>query len=65
MNAQNDNEEFVTEALVTFEKMETLVYDLLVAETWKSSVSPFFLEDMVNQTSLKPYFLVGRVRFEQ
>jgi hypothetical protein len=41
--------------------METLVYELLVAETWKSSVSPLLLEDMVNQTSLKPYFLVGRV----
>ncbi len=59
MNAQNDNEEFVTEALVTFEKMETLVYELLVAETWKSNVSPLLLEDMVTQSSLKPYFLVG------
>ena len=58
MNALNQNEEFVTELFVTFDKMQLLIHELLVAETWKSKVLPHLLKDIARQDSLKSYFLV-------
>ena len=39
-NAINSSEEYVSESLVTFDRVKTLIYDLLVTEAWKDKVFP-------------------------
>lgn len=39
-NALNGSDEYVMESFVTLEKINALVHDLLVAETWKAKVFP-------------------------
>ena len=40
-NAQTHSDEFVLELLVSLGKLDTLVHNLLVIETWKEAVYPF------------------------
>ncbi|KAI9205600.1 uncharacterized protein BJ171DRAFT_500882 [Polychytrium aggregatum] len=55
MNVHHQNEEFVTEALTTFEKLPLLIRDLLVIETWKGKVYPLVLRELATD-SVTLYF---------
>ena len=58
INATNQNEEFVTEALLTMGKMELLVHELLVADAWQINVLPLISKDLSAKDTLRTYFLV-------
>lgn len=40
---------------VTLDKMNTLVYDLIVCETWKAKIFPLIKKDIVQTSSIKAY----------
>lgn len=45
-SAREKSDEFVLEAMVTFDKMETLVYDLVLVEAWREHVFPLLKTDI-------------------
>ncbi|KAJ3043064.1 Zinc finger MYND domain-containing protein 10 [Rhizophlyctis rosea] len=58
-NAVSQSEEYVTEALVTFDKIPNLIHDLLVTETWKSKIFPsLHSQGVTKKNSLKAYFML-------
>ena len=54
-NAMNGSDEYVTENFVTLDKINALVYDLLVSETWKSKVFPLVKKEIAKANSIKSY----------
>ncbi|KAJ3055577.1 Zinc finger MYND domain-containing protein 10 [Rhizophlyctis rosea] len=58
-NTQQQSEEYVTEALITFDKVRTLIYDLLVTEAWKNKIFPVVhAAGATKKNSLKVYFML-------
>jgi zinc finger MYND domain-containing protein 10 len=62
-NAMNNNEKGMVEDFVTGvdsgeNKVDTLIYDLLVTETWKENVFPLVKESLTKSFSLKTYMLM-------
>ena len=60
----NSTDEYVSEALVTFDRVKTLVYDLLVCEAWKEKVFPHLEVSLSKISSVKKkIFLVSNCLF--
>eukprot|EP00605_Chrysophyceae_sp_TOSAG23-4_P000190 GSChrysophyteH1.ASY1.ANO1.226.1 assembled CDS len=57
-SAAANNEEFVLEAILTFEKMDVLIHDLLVIEAWKENVYPELLDRVAGRNSMRIYFVL-------
>ncbi|RKO94104.1 hypothetical protein BDK51DRAFT_18762, partial [Blyttiomyces helicus] len=57
-NVQKENEEFVKEAFITFDKMECLVHELLVIETWKARIFPKISDKIASEANMKAYFVL-------
>ncbi|KAL7751407.1 Zinc finger MYND domain-containing protein 10 [Sorochytrium milnesiophthora] len=57
-NVATNVEEFVTEAFVTFDKTNTVIYDLLVSECWKAKVFPLLYRKVLPHASLTLYFVL-------
>ena len=46
-SARDKSDEFVLEAFLTFDKLGTLIYDLILIETWRERVYPLLVEHLV------------------
>ena len=68
-NALTSTDEFVMDSFVTYEKVLSyiinccqvglLIYDLLVAETWKQKVLPLMMKDLGKISSIRSYLTVS------
>lgn len=55
----NQTDEFVVEALMSFDKLPVLVHELVLIETWKGKAMPELMEDLQNlKSSVKPYLIM-------
>lgn len=57
-NLAAQSEEYVSEAFLTHQKIELLIYDLVLISTWKQQVYPGLKRDLIKQNSMAAYFLV-------
>eukprot|EP00873_Tetraselmis_striata_P028698 jgi/Tetstr1/448962/TSEL_036187.t1 len=58
-NAQTHSDEFVMESLVSFDKISTLVHELLAIEVWKGKVMPYLKKHLANKVdSVTSYLLL-------
>ena len=57
-NAMTNSDEFVLEAVLTFNKLDTLIHDLLLIETWKENVYPLLLEKLTGRNNMRLYFIL-------
>eukprot|EP00820_Chromera_velia_P020814 Cvel_29427.t1-p1 / transcript=Cvel_29427.t1 / gene=Cvel_29427 / organism=Chromera_velia_CCMP2878 / gene_product=Zinc finger MYND domain-containing protein 10, putative / transcript_product=Zinc finger MYND domain-containing protein 10, putative / location=Cvel_scaffold4019:6144-11724(+) / protein_length=410 / sequence_SO=supercontig / SO=protein_coding / is_pseudo=false len=48
-------DEFVTDALCTFEKVPTLIHELVVIETWKEKLFPLLKKKLSKMSTLRSY----------
>merc|ERR1719197_748836 len=55
-SAQTNSEDFVLEALLTFEKLPLLVRDLLATEAWTEFVFPLLRSRAAEHNSMRAYF---------
>ena len=46
------------EAFLTFNKLEILIYDLLLIELWKENVFPIISKQLVEKNSMRLYFIL-------
>ena len=53
------SDEYVMESFVTFDKMKTLVYDLLMTEAWKENVFPLLKKEFSQINSIRAYMAVS------
>jgi len=55
----NQTDEFVVEALMSFDKLPILVHELVLNETWKGKALPHLLEDLQElRSGFKPYLIM-------
>lgn len=57
-NAMTNSDEYVMEAVLTFNKLETLIHDLLVIEAWKENVYPLLLDKLAGRNNMRLYFIL-------
>ena len=57
-SAISNSEEFVLEAFLTFQKLDVLISELLIIETWKENVYPELLDRVAGRNSLRVYFVL-------
>jgi len=58
-NVVSQTDEFVIEALISFEKLPVVVHELILIETWKYSCMPKLEEDFVaSKSNVKPYLMM-------
>ncbi|KAI8898464.1 hypothetical protein BC833DRAFT_589766 [Globomyces pollinis-pini] len=57
-NIAKQQEEYVTESFLTFEKVEFLIYDLILVQTWKSQIYPQLKHDLISKNSTTTYFIL-------
>merc|ERR1712178_393433 len=56
---QNQTDEFVVEALMSFDKLPLLVHELALNETWKAKALPSLREDLEDlRSGFKPYLIM-------
>merc|ERR1712054_81832 len=55
----NQTDEFVVEALMSFDKLPLLVHELVLNETWKAKALPSLKEDLEDlRSGFKPYLIM-------
>merc|ERR1711988_1665659 len=55
----NQSDEFVVESLISFDKLPTLVHELVLIETWKAKAMPELKEELEGlKSSVKPYLIM-------
>ena len=57
-SAMTNSEEFVLESILTFDKLDVLIHDLLVIEAWKENVYPELLDRVAGRNSMRVYFIL-------
>ena len=57
-NAISNSDEYVLEAIITFDKVDVLIHDLLTIEVWKESVYPLLLPDIGEKNAMRLYFVL-------
>ena len=57
-NAMTNSEEFILASFLTFNKLDTLLHDLLLIEIWKESVYPLLLETLAGRNNMRLYFIL-------
>lgn len=57
-NAMTNSDEYVLEAILTFDKLHTLIHNLIVIETWKESVYPILLDKVAGRNNMRVYFIL-------
>jgi hypothetical protein len=56
-SAMSNSDEFVLEAISTYQKMGTLIHNLIVIETWKEFVFPKLLDHVAAKNNIRMYFI--------
>merc|ERR1719197_1564720 len=52
-------DEYIVEGFLTFDKIKTLLHDLLLINIWKENVFPLVADDLVkNKCNMKGYFIL-------
>lgn len=57
-NAMTNSDEYVIESLLTFNKIEVLIHDLLIIEAWKEKVFPLLKARVAGRNSIRVYFVL-------
>jgi hypothetical protein len=57
-NAMTNSDEYVLEAILTFNKLDTLIHDLLLIEIWKENVYPLLLDTLTGRNNMRLYFIL-------
>ena len=57
-SAMTNSDEYVLEAILTFNKIPVLINDLLAIEAWKDFVLPKLLSDVASKNSMRVYFVL-------
>lgn len=57
-SAMSQSDEFILESILTFSKIEFLIQDLLIIETWKEFVFPKLLPILAGKNSMRLYFIL-------
>lgn len=57
-SAMTNSDEYVLEAILTFNKLQVLVDDLLTIEAWKDFVYPKLVNDIAGKNSMRVYFIL-------
>ena len=57
-SAMTNSDEYVIEALLTFDKVKVLIHDLLIIEAWKQYVFPLLKERVASRNSIRIYFVL-------
>jgi hypothetical protein len=57
-SAMTNSEEFVLEAILTFDKLDVLIHDLLVIEAWKENVYPELVDRVAGRNNMRIYFVM-------
>lgn len=57
-NAMSNSDEFVMEAVLTFDKLGTLIHDLILIEAWKENVYPLLVDDLAGRNNMRLYFVL-------
>jgi len=58
LNVSQQSEEYISELLTTYNKIEILIYNLLVSETWRKKVYPLIKNKITQSNSLKVYMML-------
>lgn len=57
-NAMTNSDEYVLEAILTFNKLDVLIHDLLLIEAWKEYVYPHLLDKVAGRNTMRIYFIL-------
>jgi hypothetical protein len=57
-NALTNSDEYVMEAVLTFNKLDTLIHDLLLIEAWKENIYPLLLPKLAGRNNMRLYFIL-------
>lgn len=57
-NAMSNSDEFVMEAVLTFDKLGVLIHDLILIEAWKENIYPLLLDDLAGKNNMRLYFIL-------
>lgn len=57
-NAMTNSDEYVMEAVLTFDKLGVLVHDLLLIEAWKENVYPLLAPELAGRNTMRLYFIL-------
>lgn len=57
-SAMTNSDEFVLEAILTFDKVKVLIHDLLAIEAWKENVYPRLLDRVAGRNTMRVYFIL-------
>ena len=57
-SAMSNSDEYVLEAILTFEKLDVLIHDLIVIEAWKEHVYPCLLDRVAGKNTMRIYFVL-------
>lgn len=57
-SAAAKSDEFVIEAILTFDKMPVIVHELLLIEAWKQFVYPKVCEQLASENGMRMYFVL-------
>jgi hypothetical protein len=58
-NVSANQDEFVVEAFISFEKIPVLIHELIITESWKLKIAPLIEDELIKnqKQSIKPYLL--------
>eukprot|EP01041_Mallomonas_annulata_P002358 gene2358-4575_t len=57
-SALTNSDEYVLEALLTFDKLGVLIHDLIIIEAWKENVYPIILDSIAGKNNMRVYFIL-------
>eukprot|EP01036_Dinobryon_divergens_P029944 gene29944-39117_t len=57
-NAMFNTDEYVLEAILTFDKFETLIHDLVLIDVWKEHIYPLLLDSLAGRNNMRLYFIL-------
>lgn len=57
-NAMTNSDEYVLEALLTFDKIDVLIHDLLIIEAWKENVYQKLIDFLAGRNTMRLYFIL-------
>ena len=56
-SAMTQSDEYILESILTFNKLEVLIHDLLIIEAWKEFIYPLLSERLAGRNSMRLYFI--------
>ena len=57
-SAMTNSDEYIIESLITFDKLDVLIHDLLIIEAWKENVFPKLRSRVAGRNSIRIYFVL-------